>query len=445
MPATARSFACDVLNNYQPQKSNLSQLLARRLRGSGDDNIPDRGFARDLVWGVVRYLNTLDWIIDKFAADPRRIEAPVRTVLRLGVYQILYMGERVPRYAAVDESVKLAAKAGRGKAGAFVNAVLRNIIRAGDRLPWPAADSAGGIAVRYAHPAWLTARWLGRLGTEETVRLCQANNTPPHLTIRVNTGKISRDDLKTRLGEEGVPAEPCAYSEDGLVLLENPEIEQLESYRLGCFVVQDEAAQLIANILDPREGETIVDLCSGGGTKTAHIVQLANRLVRVVAVDNATHQMEKAKTDFERLGIASNVDLAQADARRFGGVAADRVLVDAPCSGLGVVRRKPDIKWNRSEEDVAVRFPALQKDILCNGARMVKPGGVMVYSTCTTEPEENEGVIRDFLLTFPDFHLEEIPFTGPARDLLAGNGRYFSTAPHRHGLDGFFAAKLRRR
>jgi 16S rRNA (cytosine967-C5)-methyltransferase len=446
MPTTARSLALGVLDSYQPQKSNLSQVLAVHFSRQANA-IPDRGFARDLVWGVVRYLNTIDWFVDHFADEPGRIDPRVRNILRLGVFQILYFEERVPHYAAVNESVELATRAGRAKAGKFVNAVLRNIIRKVNDLPWPPNEDNAlkSLAVRNAHPAWLVSRWLDRWGNDETVKLCQANNVVPHLTIRANTLKISAEDLKKWLEAEGVAVEACSCAEDGLVLLSNPEIESLESYRLGYFIVQDEASQLVANVLDPREGETIVDLCSGAGIKTSHIVQLTNQQVRVIAVDNATQQIDKSKQNFQRLGVAPNVETVQADARRFGDFLADRVLVDAPCSGFGVMRRKPDIKWNRSEEDVAVRYPALQKAILFNGARLVKMGGVMVYCTCTTEPEENESVVKEFLLRFPDFRLEEIPLRGPAQRLMTRSKYYFSTLPHRDGLDGFFAVKLRRR
>lgn len=447
MPAlTARSLALEILNGYQPQKSNLSQLIASRFSRLPQD-FPDRGFARDLVWGAVRYLNTLDWFIDQFADEPERMEPAVRNILRIGLLQVLFLSERVPHYAAVDESVNLATASGKGRASKLVNAVLRNIIRKENDLPWPAEEDnpVKSVAVRHAHPGWMVARWLKRYGKEETVRLCQADNTVPHLTVRVNTLKITREALKKRLSDEGIASESTAYSPDGLILLSNPELEKLESYRQGLFIVQDEASQLVTRILDPQPGETVIDLCFGVGVKTTHIAQLTGCHAQIMAVDNSTQQIEKAKENFARMGIGDRVTAVAADARTFSAPEADRVLVDAPCSGLGVIRRKPDIKWNRSEEDVESKYPPLQKSILFNGARLVKKGGVIVYSTCTIEPEENEDVIKDFLLAFPDFRLDPVDLDGQARDLMNDKKYFFATFPHRHGTDGFFAARLRRR
>ncbi|MHB9154568.1 MAG: transcription antitermination factor NusB, partial [Endomicrobiales bacterium] len=272
--ANPRLAALTILNLYQPQKTNLSHLMAGFLGRAGD--LSDKGLVRDLVWGVVRYLTTIDWLIGLFAQKPGSLEPPVRNILRLGVFQIVFYEGKVPEYAAVNESVELTRRIGRASAARMVNAVLRGLGRKKDNLPWPeeGKDPGRAVALRYAHPGWMAARWLRRLGREEAVRLCKANNAAAPLTVRVNTLAISREGLREALEKEGVPSEVTRCSPDGLILKVRPEIEKLETFRKGFFLVQEEASQLVSLMLDARPGETLLDLCCGAGIKASHLAQI---------------------------------------------------------------------------------------------------------------------------------------------------------------------------
>jgi 16S rRNA (cytosine967-C5)-methyltransferase len=365
--------------------------------------------------------------------------------LRLGLAQALYYSERIPSYAAVNESVQLARKHRQRYAAPMINAVLRRALREKDRLPWPdsAARSLEYAAIRQSHPEWMVARWRGRWGAGETDRLCAANNAVPPFTVRVNTLKITRDALRERLAEEGVPAEHCVFSPDGLVLGERPEMERLESFASGLFIVQDEASQLISRVLGPRPGEKILDLCSGSGIKASHIAQLSGGTARVTAVDLSPEQLKRAAGNFSRLGI-ENIEILRADITALKDMQADRVLIDVPCSGLGVIRRKPDIKWNRVPEDITQRYPPLQRELLLSAAERVKPDGVLVYSTCSIEPEEDEEVIASFLKEKPLFAVERIEPPAIPAGFITPEG-FFRSFPRCHNTDGFFAARIRRR
>jgi 16S rRNA (cytosine967-C5)-methyltransferase len=435
----ARGAALAILNSYRPQGSNLSQLIGNELQKA--DGLSDRGFARDLVWSTVKYLNTLDWLIDAFAAKPKKLEPAVRNILRLGLVQLLYFSDRVPEYAAVNEAVAMARKH-RQQAAPMVNALLRRTLREKDRLPWPdcSVDDVECTAIRLAHPAWLVRRWQERRGDADAEKLCAADNAAPPLTVRVNTLKISRDGLRERLAADGVSSELCPYSPDGLALTERPEIERLESFSSGLFIVQDEASQLVSRVLAARCHDTVLDLCSGAGIKASHIAQLTGGRARIVAVDNAAPQLQRAAENFKRLGI-TNIETRQEDLTRMPAFSADRVLIDVPCSGIGVIRRKPDIKWNRTATDITERYPALQRELLTSAAERVKPGGTLVYSTCSIEPDEDETLVAAFLAQHPSFSVERLEPPAVPETFITADG-FFRSFPHRHNTDGFFAARL---
>jgi 16S rRNA (cytosine967-C5)-methyltransferase len=260
----ARLSAYRLLSRYRPAETTLSRLF---LEHGADDALSagEASFARELVRGTVRRLNTLDWLIGVFSSRSGKIDPSVRNILRLGLFQILYFSDRVPEYAAVHESVELARKTGKAHAAGFVNALLRTAARKRSTLPWPDPEKepSRAVALRHAHPEWMVERWMKRLGNEETVRLCESDNGIPPLTVRVNTLKASREELRTALEKEGVQCDLCRYSPDGLILLSRPEIEKLAVFKDGWFVVQDEASQLVTRVLDPQPGERVFDLCSG--------------------------------------------------------------------------------------------------------------------------------------------------------------------------------------
>lgn len=438
---SSRLVALRVLNRYRPQNTNLSELLGSELnRISG---ITDYGFIRGLVWGVVRYLRTLDWIISRYS-DRKKIDIETRNILRLGLFQLFYSNGEVPEYAALNESVELAKRANKLSGAGFVNAVLRkaqenlNNILSFDKNH----DNAEIIGLKFSYPSWMAERWVHRLGTEATAAFCKAGNEAVPLTIRINSSKISRELLKNKLEKEGEQVEYCQFSPDGLKFKSKPRLEKLESFNSGLFCVQDEASQVVSYMLSAGPGEDILDLCSGSGIKSSHLAQIAGAKATITAVDNSGERLRKARENFVRFGT-KNVKLVKADAARLKNIKAAKVLLDAPCSGLGAIRRKPDIKWNRTEEDITARFPDMQKRLLSAAAEYVAPGGTLVYCTCTTEPEENEMIIEEFLGINRDFKLESPELPRSAAALISGS--YYRTLWHVHGTDCFFGAKLVRR
>ncbi len=436
---SSRLVALKVLNRYKPQNTNLSELLSSVLdRASG---LSDHGFARGLVWGVVRHLKTIDGMIAEYSLR-KKIDPAVRNILRLGLYQMVYCKGEIPDYAALDESVELAKRSFNQATAGFVNAVLRQAqksengephIKTPDNVP-------GSVSLKYSYPLWMVNRWMDRYGARETIALCEAGNTPGKLTVRVNTSKISRDELIKLLEQEEAQAAPCAFSPVGLRFVSNPKLETLNSFKRGLFCVQDEASQLIAYLLSAGPGDDVLDLCCGSGTKSIHIAQIAGTGVNITAVDSSAAQLEKAREYIKAYGI-KNIKLVKADISKLKNIRAKKVLLDAPCSGLGAVRHKPDIKWNRQESDITTRYPKIQSELLSAAAACVKPGGTLVYCTCTTEPEENEMVVEKFLSANTGFALQRPELPASAGELITEAG-YFRTFTHKHGTDSFFGAKM---
>jgi 16S rRNA (cytosine967-C5)-methyltransferase len=437
---TARLLALKVLNVYKPRENSLSDLLGSALKKA--PSLKDHGFARDLVWGVARYLKSIDAYIAA-SADREKIDPEIRNILRLGLFQLLYGGERVPEYAAINESVELAKGSGNKAGSGFVNAVLRKsqALRKDGKLLENCDGRAERAALKHSYPLWMVKRWSERLGENEAEAFCQAGNMPPGITIRVNTARITVRELSEKLLQEGEITEPCRFSLEGLKFAANPALEKLDSFRQGLFWVQDEASQLAVRLLSVENGDEVLDLCCGGGTKSAQISALNGGLAPVTAVDNSLSRLERAAGNFRVLGI-NNVRLVNADIIELKDFFSSKVFIDAPCSGLGAIRRKPDIKWNRLESDVTERYPALQSRLLAAAAAMVKPGGTLVYCTCTTEREENEDVVEKFLEVHTEFSLAKPgPGTIP-QDVLSPDGNFLKTYAHKHGTDSFFGAGL---
>ncbi len=440
--STARRRALNILDSYQPQRSNLTRLLNRELAGMTETK--DRGFIRDLVWAAVRRLNTLDWFLAALCSDTAKLEPRVRSVLRLGLVQVLYFDD-MPPYAAVNETVRLADAVKRPAARGLVNAVLRRALREKDSLfaRIRSFETVTALSLEYSYPEWMVRRWLLRWGREETAAFCAAGNMAPPFTICVNTERVTRRALQKKLASDGIEARECAFSGEGMTLSPRPELEKNDAWREGLFTVQDEASQLVAGLCGVHAGERVIDLCSGSGIKAVQLSRAAGQQGTVEAVDISFAQLERARGLFSRMGTVSVIPKEE-DVLAFSGPAASRVLLDVPCSGLGALRRKPDIKWNRSEEDIRSRFPAVQKRMLGHAAGLTLPGGTLVYSTCTTEPEENEEVISSFLEEHAEFSLAPVTFEGEARTLISGDGHFYRAMTHRHGTDGFFGAILRR-
>jgi 16S rRNA (cytosine967-C5)-methyltransferase len=449
-------------------------MLDRTIRAQGLVD-PDRSFLTELVYGTIRWRGNLDWVLRQFVL-PRKLKnlermrgsgsVSVLDILRLGLYQLLFL-DGVPDHAAVNESVELAKKCGYEGLSGLVNAVLRRAARSRGTISYPdiRVDPIKYIAARYSHPEWLVKRWIERYGVDETIQLCSANNLRAPLYIRTNLLNTSRDQLISSLEKEGARAVPSCNLPESIKITEIPSsVNELSSYRRGWFQVQDESSMLASHILDPQPGETVIDICAAPGGKSTHIAELMQNRGKIWAFDIDARRLPLVSQACQRLGITI-VQAIEADARkldeRLSGEKADRVLVDAPCTGLGVLRRRVEIRWRRTPDQLE-KFPGLQYAILASAARHVKPGGVLVYCTCSIEPEENQQVVARFLEAHPQFQIEIPPIpplkTGQpsyspfgkggggdlsagARDPVSAEG-YMQTYPHLHDMDGFFAARM---
>jgi 16S rRNA (cytosine967-C5)-methyltransferase len=447
---TARSMALQVLLSWHRTGTYPDQLLQDLLGKNPRIRPLDRALIYQLVYGVLRWQEKLDWVLKQFSQRPLdKVSLKTLFILRLGVFQLLFLS-RIPVSAAVNESVKLA-KSGRAPWTAnFVNAVLRSLDRGKEKLSFPSReDPVSYLAVNFSHPAWLVEHWLETWEFEKTEAFCQANNQIPLLTIRVNTLKISRQQLLERFRPKALRVETTFFSPEG-IHVEGPEqpLVQDELHQQGMFQIQDEASQMIAHILDPQPGERILDLCTGAGGKAGHLAQLMNNQGNVLAVDHHPKKIKALMENARRLGVTViqgmvgdglKENLFPETARFF-----DRILIDAPCSGWGVMGRNPDLKWRLGPED-SPRLARMQNNFLQNAVRWLKPKGILVYCTCTLSREENQDVIQIFLNGHPEFILEDVsPFLPEsARKLIDPQG-FFQTWPPAHRMDGFFAARLKK-
>jgi 16S rRNA (cytosine967-C5)-methyltransferase len=416
-------------------------------------NIPaiDRAFIQHLLFGVFRWRSRIDWVLEQCVhASLGKLSFRTLSILRLGAFQLLFL-DKVPPSAAVNESVKLAKSGPEPWTGGLINGTLRTLCRIQASLAFPAPeDLPAYLTITQSHPLWLVDYWLKNLGSNETVALCEADNRIPPLNLRVNTLRISREDLLDRLKRQVGQVEPTPFSPVGLrVVQPQTPLHASKLYLEGLYQIQDEASQLIAYLLDPHPGERVLDLCAGFGGKTTHLAQVMKNQGTVLGVDVSSWKIRELSKNARRLGLRNiqvqTGDFLQGDFFKKNQPAFDRILVDAPCSGWGVIRRHPDLKWRIRLEDSA-RLAEQQNKFLQKAAEWLKPEGTLVYSTCTLCPVENEGVIERFLAGHPEFFLDSVaPFLpGPAKGLADPRG-FYCAWPHRHGTDGFFAARLRRK
>jgi 16S rRNA (cytosine967-C5)-methyltransferase len=423
----------------------------------------DRALAGEIATGTLRWQRAFDAVIEAFAGrDIAKLDPEVLDILRLTTFQLLHL-DRIPASAAVNDAVALTGKVGKRSASGLVNAILRRISRERDHLPLPPRPEpekvagtfpgkvpatfppAGEAALPYlektlSHPRWLAARWLDRYGFEAAERWEIFNNAPAPLTLRANALRITREALADRLATVGIETMPARFAADGLIVRGgNPLLTSIADE--GVFVVQDESSQLVAELVGAKAGEVILDACaSPGGKTTAMAAAMGNDGV-IVATDVRGRRVDLLRQSVERSG-ATCVRVVQADAsaplpfrRQF-----DAVLLDAPCSGLGTLRRDPDIRWRRTEDELA-RFAASQRRMLDRVADIVRPGGRIIYATCSSEPEENELVVADFLSAHPEFVLAAERTPGSLTGLVADDG-CFRTLPYRDNLEAFFGAIL---
>jgi 16S rRNA (cytosine967-C5)-methyltransferase len=446
MPVSrSRQLALDALLRVAGGES-ASAALDDVLTGT-DLDARDRGFVTELVDGTLRWQGRLDYLLGQLVERPLTELAPaVLAALRMGAYQLTQL-ERVPAHAAVSESVELARQRAHEGAGKLANAVLRRLQREGDTLPFPnpETDPVAYLSAAYSHPAWLVARWLPRFGFLETEALLKLNNTPPPLTLRVNRRWVTREALQTFLGFRGVETTPTPISPWGLIVTSGGNPRELDEYREGLFSIQGEGSMLMVELLRPGRNRAGWDLAAGVGGKTTYLAEWVDDSGSLLATDTSTERLAVLRRQLERLELTS-IRVEAGDARTFSvePESMDYALVDAPCSGTGSLRRQADARWRKAPEQLA-ELAALQRELLEAAARAVKPGGLLLYCTCSLEPEENEAVVDAFLAAHPEWSVDAAGLkhkTLPA-DAIDEHG-YVRLLPHRHGTDGFFAARLQK-
>lgn len=448
MTAPARTAAYHALRAVTAGRADLPTALHVSRQQLSDER--DRSLAAEIVTGALRWQRSLDHLIEHFAKRRlAKLDPEVVTILRLSLYQILHL-DRVPASAIVDDAVNLTRAARKPSATGFVNAVLRSTLRQRHTLPLPPrpqheSDRAAALAylgVTHSHPDWLVERWLDRYGFDAAERWVQFNNATPPLTLRINRLRVTREDAVAALAADGVDTGPARYAPDGLVVTSGNPLRRPAD---GIVSVHDEASQLISRVVDARPGDRVLDLCASPGGKTTAMAADMNGTGAIVASDVRPKRLALLR-ETVRLSGAANVTVVRVGSTGSLPFAArfDRVLVDAPCSGLGTVRRDPDIRWRRREEELA-DLARDQIALLSRAAEVVRRGGRLIYATCSSEPEENEGVVDAFLGAHRDFTLLDLRKDDNrlVTPFIDDRG-LFRTSPAAHGLEAFFAAVLTR-
>ena len=446
----ARKSALYILDRLQQGQKTLDAVMASVDRKIHAMPSRDRALAQTIVYGVLRWQRRLDAYISHFSDTKKaHIDPIVLNLLRIGLFQILYL-DRVPVSAAVNTTVQIAKSHAPHWVVSYVNGLLRKIARehADLSLPIDQRDPIKTLAIQKSFPTWMIQRWVSRFGKKQAAALCDAMNQIPAITVRVNSLKNNRWQVMKLLESEAESVQMTPYSPLGLKLGGlHQAVDQIAAFKRGAFQVQDEAAQLTTLIMDPKPGETILDACAGLGGKTSHIAQAIQNQGVVIAADRSAGKLRLLQKEMQRLGIACvqplTIDWNESDTK-LNLPGFDRILVDAPCSGMGVIRRNPDAKW-RAEKSNFRRYQHRQLDILNRTAPLLKPKGIVIYTVCSFEPEENEFVINGFLKNHSEFVKEDIGPSDPDEIAKLGSEKgLLRTFPHRHAMDGFFFARLRK-
>ncbi|MGH7810076.1 MAG: 16S rRNA (cytosine(967)-C(5))-methyltransferase RsmB [Candidatus Binatia bacterium] len=445
--SNVRRLAGEILFKVDSRKAYADILLDRALN-THDLSERDRALLTELTYGTLRWRGKID---ARLSGQLRRSLADtdpfVRNLLRLTVYQLFFL-DRVPDYAAVNEAVKLAKSQCGAKTAGFVNGVLRNLLRrkASAAKPIASGDSIAELAIEHSHPEWLVKRWIEEFGLTEACALMRANNEQAPLVARANRLKCSRAQLLAHLLDHGISASATLWSPQGISLESRGRVENLPGFGEGFFQVQGEASQLVGYLLGPSAGERILDACAAPGGKTTHLAELMDDRGELIALDKSARGVEQIRENAKRLNLTSPRIVSADVTKPLDGALQgpyDRILVDAPCSGLGTLRAHPEIKWQRQEKDIQ-RLSDLQSKILNRVAGFVKSNGVLVYSTCTLTRDENDRVVDTFLAQHKGFELEQAASYLPESAKRMTRGNYFQAWPHRDNADGFFAARMRK-
>lgn len=441
MNINARKLCADVLFSVYNNNSYLSEILSS-IRKKYDIAPIDMRFINEVCHGVMKYKIRIDYIISKNSTlRLKKISQYILCILECAVYQIIFM-DRVPKEAAVDEAVKLVKEIGQSKAVGFVNAVLRSISSNGGNVSYPENETEN-FSKYCSIPLWLARRWVNQFGIDEAKKIAKSFLKKGELMLRCNTLKTSPEVLVKSLRDKGINAKihKNSMTDIGYMIecTNMTNLDKLPEFESGYFYIQDFAAALTVEVLGPKNGETVIDMCSSPGGKTTHIAEKMGNKGRIIAFDIYEHKLKRINENAKRLGIdiiEPSISDGTMPRDEFIGV-ADRVLVDAPCSGLGVLRKKPDIKYFRKEEDI-FELAKTGLSILENASKYLRCGGVLVYSTCTIDCVENEDVTRNFLSNHPDFCLE------PIKEYNKDNDGCLTLYPHTDGCDGFYICKMKK-
>lgn len=432
---TARSISIQILNEFDDTQE-LDYGPANALEPS------ERGKVREYVQNILRRRSYLDFLIDHFASVKiGEMKSRLKNLLRLGFYELIFM-DGTPDYATINEAVNIAKFTISHKTGDLVNAILRNLQREIGDLPKPTfEDRTKLVATTFSHPEWLVQRWVKRFGEREAFKLMQANNRRPHYYVRANTLRTKIEYFQLRMEKKEIPFEESDWLPGFFKVESVRPFIAMDLLKRGFCQVQDIAAGFAPTILDPQSGETIYDLCSAPGTKAIMISDLMKGEGTVLAVDRSSNRLDKlaqSAMDYH----AENIKIRRADVRELELDPADRVLLDAPCTGTGVLSKRADLRWKRTEEDLN-DLTQLQEELLDSAANMVKPGGILVYSTCSLEEEENMQQVEQFLDRHDKFSIESLEGYIP-EELLTEEKNAYQTFPHRHNCDGHFGVRLKR-
>jgi 16S rRNA (cytosine967-C5)-methyltransferase len=444
----ARNLALSILNTLDKSDKTLDIILDQFQK---DHILPkrERALFNAIVYGVLRWRGRFDWIISHLSKlRINKTKPEVLNILRIGLFQIIYLN-RIPVSAAVNTSVEMAKHSSGERGAGYVNAILRKASREHETFLFPdnVKKPEHALSISKSFPEWMIKRWVKLLGKSRTIEMCDAINEIPSITIRANTLKTNRRELIICMESDVRNIKPTVHSPFG-VSFSNPvkSINEMEAFKKGWFQVQDEAAQLVTMLLDPGPGDSVLDACAGLGGKTGHIAQLMKNSGKITALDIDKGRLDKLNSEMERLGI-TNVTTVRDDIgnplllRNYSGH-FDRILLDAPCSNMGVLRRNPDVKWKLQEKNL-IPYGKRQLLFLDNLANLLKPSGIMVYAVCSNEPEENEEVIKEFLIKRTDFGIDHnVLYLPDSVGMLLNSSGFIKTYPHINNMDGFFSVRL---
>ncbi len=434
-----RGLAVKILNRVERTDAYLEKLLDNEMRNS-ELSGQDKALLYEIVHGVIRWMGRLDWVLNGFYKGQFSKAIPnLKNGLRVALYQIMFL-DRIPDHAIVNEAVEFVKKLQGQKPADLTNAILRNIIRSKNaiRYPDPEEDLIGYLCAYYSHPSWMVKRYLERFGREATEKLLTANNEKPYLTLKINALKTSPEDFKHLLHSVNLKFIQGKYLHEFFQLQNLTNITAWDYYNQGYFNVQDESAGLACRLLDAQPGMRVLDLCAAPGGKSTYIAGLIHDEGEIIALDRYESRLNIMRKNMERLGIKS-VKTIEVNALDYEDTKFDRILADVPCLGSGTLSKKPDIKWKKDVFDLR-KINELQYELLVKASNLVKDGGVIVYSTCSIEPEENFELVKKFLSDHPEFKLiDASEFFN--KEIVDANG-CIQTLPHVHHMDGAFAAKL---